>query len=121
MEVLLVALVGAGTALATGLGVLPGGGLGGRARALQPGPAVGGRGRTLQPALEGVAAGVMLVASIVGLLVPAAEEGNTAQVVGGALAGAAFLLGVRGALRDRQVHVGALAGAGVRRSMLVFA
>jgi ZIP family zinc transporter len=64
---------------------------------------------------------VMLVASIVGLLVPAAEEGNTAQVVGGALAGAAFLLGVRRALRDRQVHVGALAGAGVRRSMLVFA
>src|SRR4051812_8037292 len=101
MEVLLVALVGAGTALATGLGVLPVWALGDRAR-------------TLQPALEGVAAGVMLVASIVGLLVPAAEEGNTAQVVGGALAGAAFLLGVRRALRDRQVHVGALAGAGVR-------
>ena len=108
MELLTVALVGAATALATGLGALPVWALGARARSLQPG-------------LEGVAAGVMAVASIVGLLLPAADEGTAPAVAGGAVAGAGFLLVMRRLLRDRQVHVGRLTGVGVRRSALVFA
>jgi ZIP family zinc transporter len=107
MEVVLVALVGAATAVATGVGVFPVWALGERARALQP-------------ALEGIAAGVMLVASVVGLLLPAADEGSATEVAGGALAGVAFLLAARRLLRDRQVQIGALSGAGVRRSLLVF-
>jgi ZIP family zinc transporter len=107
MDVVLVGLIGAGTALATGLGVLPVWALRSRAR-------------TLQPALEGVAAGVMAVASIAGLLLPAADEGSAAEVAGGTFAGVAFLLLARRALEARDVHVGALSGAGVRRSLLVF-
>ena len=108
MELFIVALVGTATALATGLGALPVWALGARAASLQPG-------------LEGVAAGVMAVASIVGLLLPAADEGAAAAVVGGAAAGAGFLLVMRRLLRDRRLHVGRLTGAGVRRSALVFA
>jgi ZIP family zinc transporter len=63
----------------------------------------------------------MTVASIVGLLIPAAEEGDAVAVVSGALAGAAFLLGARRLLRDREVRIGALSGVSVRRSILVFA
>ena len=108
MELLIVALVGAATALATGLGAIPVW-------------ALGSRTRTLQPGLEGLAAGVMAVASIVGLLIPAAEDGDAVAVIAGSVAGAAFLLGARRLLRDRQMHVGALSGASVRRSILVFA
>src|SRR3954454_7919901 len=107
MDTLVVGLVGAGTALATGVGVFPVWALGDRAEALQP-------------ALEGVAAGVMVVASVFGLLIPAADEGSPLQVVGGAAVGAAFLLVARQRLQAREVHVGHLSGASVRRSLLVF-
>jgi zinc transporter, ZIP family len=62
----------------------------------------------------------MGVASIVGLLFPALEEGGGGSVVGGFLAGVAFLLASRQLLRGRDVHVGQLRGAGVTRSLLVF-
>jgi zinc transporter, ZIP family len=106
-ELILLALAGAGTALATGLGAVPVFALGARADGLRP-------------LLWGVAAGVMGVASVVGLLEPALDEGSAAAVAGGLAAGIVFLLGGRRALARRDVHVGALRGAGVRRSLLVF-
>ena len=107
MDLLVVAALGAATALATGLGAIPVW-------------FVGGRSEAMQSALEGVAAGVMVVAAIAGLLLPAVDEGTTAQVVGGTVVGIVFLLGARVALARREVHVGNLTGAGVRRSALVF-
>jgi zinc transporter, ZIP family len=106
-ELLLLAVAGAGTALATGLGAVPVFALGVRADALRP-------------LLWGLAAGVMSVASVVGLLEPALDEGSAAAVAAGLVAGVVFLLGGRRALARRDVHVGPLRGAGVRRSLLVF-
>ena len=64
-ELLLLALAATGTALATGLGAVPVFALGERAAALRP-------------LLWGLAAGLMGVASIVGLLEPALDEGSAA-------------------------------------------
>jgi zinc transporter, ZIP family len=108
VEVAALALAGSGTALATGLGALPVSRLGPRAE-------------TLRPALWGLTVGLMTVASIVGLLLPALDEGSTTAVAGGLIAGVAFLLVSRRMLERRDVHVGRLSGAGVRRSVLVFA
>jgi ZIP family zinc transporter len=108
MDVAVLALAGSATALATGLGALPVSRLGGHADALRP-------------LLWGLTVGLMTVASIVGLLLPAAEEGSAAAVGAGLSGGVAFLLGSRILLETRDVHVGRLSGAGVRRSVLVFA
>jgi ZIP family zinc transporter len=51
---------------------------------------LGSRAAALTPFLLGVAAGVMGVASIVGLLVPAAEEGSAWDLVAGLAVGAAY-------------------------------
>ena len=75
-ELGLLVLAGSGTALATGLGAIPVFALGRRADALRP-------------LLWGLAAGVMAVASVVGLLAPALDEGSTAAVAAGLLAGVA--------------------------------
>jgi zinc transporter, ZIP family len=106
-ELAALALAGAATALATGLGAVPVFLLEQRARALRP-------------VLWGLAAGLMTVASIVGLLEPALDEATAGTVAGGVLVGVAFLLLARRALSGRDVHVGELRGAGVRRSLLVF-
>ena len=106
-ELALLAAAGTGTALATGLGAIPVFALGVRADALRP-------------LLWGLAAGVMVVASVVGLLEPALDQGSALTVAGGLLAGVLFLVLGRRALERRDVHVGALRGAGVRRSVLVF-
>ena len=106
-DLALLALAGVGTALATGLGAVPVFALGRRADALRP-------------LLWGLAAGVMAVASVVGLLAPALDEGSGAAVAAGLVAGVLFLVGGRSMLERRDVHVGALRGAGVRRSVLVF-
>ncbi len=108
MEVALLALAGSATALATGLGAIPVSHLGSRAD-------------LLRPALWGLTVGLMTVASIVGLLLPALDEGSTFAVFGGLAVGVLFLLASRRALAARDVHVGSLRGAGVRRSVLVFA
>jgi ZIP family zinc transporter len=108
MEVALLALAGSGTALATGIGALPVSRLGEHAA-------------RIRPALWGLTVGLMTVASIVGLLLPALDEGSTAAVALGIVTGVAFLLISRGLLEKRDVHVGQLGGAGVRRSVLVFA
>ena len=108
MELALLALAGSATAFATGLGALPVSWLGVHAD-------------VLRPALWGVTIGVMTVASIVGLLVPAWQEGSPGAVAAGLVAGGAFLLVSRAVLERRDVHVGTLSGSGVRRSVLVFA
>ena len=62
----------------------------------------------------------MTVASVVGLLAPALDAGSGVAVAAGLLAGVLFLVAGRRALERRDVHVGGLRGAGVRRSVLVF-
>jgi ZIP family zinc transporter len=108
MDVAVLALAGSATALATGLGALPVARLGVHAK-------------TLRPALWGLTVGLMSVASIVGLLLPALEEGSVLAVGAGVVGGVAFLLVSRSVVESRDVHVGQLSGAGVRRSVLVFA
>jgi len=107
VEVVVLALAGSATALATGLGAIPVSRLGARAD-------------DLRPALWGLTVGLMTVASIVGLLLPALDEGSTSSVVAGLVVGVVFLLVSRRLLEGRDVHVGKLSGAGVRRSVLVF-
>jgi len=103
----ILALAGSATALACGLGAIPVWMLGERAEALRP-------------ALWGVTVGLMGVASVVGLLLPALDEGGDVAVAAGLATGVAFLLVSRRALQGRDVHVGQLSGAGVQRSVLVF-
>jgi zinc transporter, ZIP family len=107
MEVGVLVVAGAATAFATGLGAVPVFLLGDRATGLRP-------------FLWGATVGLMGVASVVGLLVPAIDEGGGATVVAGLLVGIVFLLGSRRVLAGRDVHIGELRGAGVRRSLLVF-
>lgn len=98
-------IVAAGTALATGLGAVPVWLLGSRAE-------------ELRPILLGVAAGVMAVAAVAGLLEPALDDGSTAEVAGGLLAGVVFLLVVRQALGVERADA---LGPARRTSLLVFA
>ena len=56
---------------------------------------LGERAATLRPWLLGFAAGVMTVASVVGLLLPALDEGTAGDVALGAALGVAFLLASR--------------------------
>jgi zinc transporter, ZIP family len=107
VEIGLLALAGCGTALATGAGAVPVFFLGEHAD-------------RLRPFLWGTTVGLMAVASIVGLLLPAIAEDGRASVAAGTCVGAAFLLVSRRLLAGRDVHVGKLRGAGVRRSLLVF-
>ncbi|HEU5065351.1 MAG TPA: ZIP family metal transporter [Gaiellaceae bacterium] len=107
MDVLVLALAASATALATGLGAIPVFLMGTRAEALRP-------------ILLGTAIGAMTVASVVGLLMPALEEGSVASVTIGFLAGLALLLVARALLGRRDVHVGNLRGSSVRLSILVF-
>jgi ZIP family zinc transporter len=106
-DLLVLTLAACGTALATGLGAIPVFFLGGRAA-------------QLTPPLLGFAAGVMGVASIAGLLLPATDEGSTAAVVLGLLFGAALLAGARRRLEADHTFMGR-SGPGVRTSALVFA
>ena len=62
----------------------------------------------------------MSVASVLGLLLPALDEGSTPSVLAGLGLGVLFLLASRRLLQGGDVHVGALRGAGVRRSVMVF-
>ncbi len=105
---LTVVALGTATALATGLGAIP-------VFLLRP------RTTGWEPALWGVTAGVMSVASIVGLLRPAIHRGSAAAVVGGLVAGVAFLALTHALLGRRDVHVGQLRGVDVRTAVLVFA
>jgi ZIP family zinc transporter len=105
--VLILLLAASATTLATGLGAIPVFFLGGRAS-------------EWEPALWGFAAGVMAVAAVAGLLLPALDEGSSATVGSGLIAGVAFLAIARLALGRSDIQVGELRGAGVRTSVLVF-
>jgi len=106
-DLLVLFLAACATMLATGLGAVPVWLLGTRAAALTP-------------FLLGVAAGVMGVASIVGLLLPAAEEGSAPELLAG-LAVGALLLGVARRRLDHEAVFMGRSGPGVRTSALVFA
>ena len=108
MNVVLLVLAASATALATGVGALPVFFMGSRAE-------------LLRPILLGSAIGAMTVASLVGLLKPALDEGRPGEVVIGLVAGVLLLVGARRLLNGRDVHVGQLRGTGVRLSVLVFA
>jgi ZIP family zinc transporter len=103
----LLGIAGGMTALVTGLGAVPVFLLGERAG-------------TLRPFLWGATVGLMSVAAVVGLLLPAWDEGDPGAVATGLVVGVAFLLASRRLLEGRDVHVGRLHGAGVRRAVLVF-
>ena len=105
-QVLVLFLAACGTALATGLGAIPVFYLGHRAA-------------QLRPLLIGFAAGVMGVAAIAGLLIPATEEGSAASVAGGLLVGLAFLALARRHL-DADTGFMGRSGPGARTSALVF-
>jgi zinc transporter, ZIP family len=105
-DVVLLLLAASATALATGLGAVPVFFLGERAA-------------QLTPLLLGFAAGVMGVASIAGLLIPAGEEGSALAVIGGLLAGASLLGLVRSKLSPWATFMGH-ADSGARTSALVF-
>jgi ZIP family zinc transporter len=107
VDVVLLTAAASATALATGLGAIPV-------------FYVGSRAELLRPVLLGTAIGAMTVASVLGLLKPALEEGGTPEVLAGLAAGVALLVVARRILRGRNVHVGKLRGAGVRSSVLVF-
>ncbi len=82
MDLLLLTLAATATAVVTGLGAVPVFFLGERAAALRPW-------------LLGFAAGVMTVASVVGLLLPALDEGTAGEAILGAALGVVFLLASR--------------------------
>ena len=103
MDALALTAIATATALATGLGAVP--------------VALLGRGDSLQPALGGVASGVMAVAAIVGLAVPAFRHGSPGVVVPCLLGGAAALLLIR---RRLVVRAGAAQAMASKRSLLVF-
>jgi ZIP family zinc transporter len=85
---LAVLLAATATVLATGLGALP---------VL----AGGDRAERLRPWLDGLVIGVMGVAAVAGLLLPAAREGSAAAVAGGAILGGGALWWARQRLHAR--------------------
>ena len=107
MDVVVLTLAAGATALATGLGAVPV-------------FLMGRRAEVLRPILLGVSIGAMTVASLLGLLKPALEEGSIASVVLGFAAGILLLVGAGAMLGKRDVRVGELRGRSVRLSVLVF-
>ena len=96
-------LAASATALATGLGAIPVWFLGERADRLRTG-------------LTGFAAGVMAVAAIAGLLLPATREGSAADVLVGLSLGVAFLVAARAWIE----RPGGLPAGSRRTAALVF-
>ena len=107
VDLVLLFAAGSGTALATGFGALPVGWLVRRAR-------------DVRPAMWGVTVGLMGVASVVGLLLPAFDEGSALSVWCGVVVGVAFLLVAKRMIRVHDLGYRGLTGAGIRRAILVF-
>lgn len=105
-DIVVLLLAASATAIATGIGAIPVFYLGERAA-------------QLTPLLLGFAAGVMGVASVAGLLIPAAEEGSVLDLVLGLATGAALLAVARRRLDPEQSFMGRQ-GPGARTSALVF-
>lgn len=94
----------AATALATGVGAIPVFAFGARVAAWRA-------------TMYGFAGGVMMVAAIVGLLLPGEREGGPLEVAAGAVAGVVFLVIARGWVRRHEVATARDSAA----SLLVFA
>jgi ZIP family zinc transporter len=108
MDIALLLAAATATALATGIGAVP---------VFLLGPAAEG----LRPLLLGGTVGMMTVASFLGLLRPAVQEGGALGVAGGLLAGTAFLIAARRLLDRHEARLEATRRAGLRTSILVFA
>lgn len=105
-ELVALLLAACATTLATGLGAIPVFLLGSRAEGLTP-------------FLLGFAAGVMGVAAVAGLLIPAGEEGSAAAVLAGLAVGVGFLALARSRF-DADAGFMGRTGPGARTSALVF-
>ena len=105
MDVVVVILAGAATALATGVGAIPVFLLGRRAE-------------RLRPLLSAVAASVMILASIA-LLGPAVDDGSPPAIAVAVAIGAIFVLDARRRL-TRHGRFAGVERADARRSLLVF-
>jgi zinc transporter, ZIP family len=105
-EALALLLAASATALATGLGAIPV-------------FLFGSRTERLTPALLGFAAGVMGVAAVAGLLIPATEEGSGVEVAAGLSIGVLFLFAVQRRFGPDHGFMGRT-GPGTRTSALVF-
>lgn len=105
-DVVVLLLAASATALATGIGAIPV-------------FLFGERTERLTPFLLGFAAGVMGVAAVAGLLIPAGEEGSAAEVLAGLAVGVAFLVVVRRRFGADHGFMGRT-GPGTRTSALVF-
>ncbi len=105
-EALILFLAASATALATGLGAIP---------VFLFGP----RAERATPLLLGFAVGVMGVAAVAGLLIPASEEGSAAAVIAGLAVGVAFLAVATRRFKPDHGFMGR-SGPGTRTSALVF-
>jgi zinc transporter, ZIP family len=105
-EVIVLLLAASATALATGIGAIPV-------------FLFGKRTERATPLLLGFAAGVMGVAAVAGLLIPASEEGSAAAVVVGLAVGVIFLAVVSQRFKPDHGFMGRT-GPGTRTSALVF-
>lgn len=105
-DAVVLVLAASATALATGFGAIPVFFLGRRAA-------------QLTPLLLGLAAGVMGVAALAGLLIPATEEGSLAEVALGFAIGVIFLVVVSRRFKPDHGFMGRT-GPGARTSALVF-
>lgn len=107
MDILILLLAASATTLATGLGAIPVFFLHERAD-------------VLRPALWGLAAGVMTVASVVGLIEPALDEGSAAAATAGFVLGVLFLVVTRQTVNSRNPHSDHHHAASMRLSTIVF-
>jgi zinc transporter, ZIP family len=105
-DVVVLLLAASATALATGVGAVPV-------------FLFGRRTERVTPFLLGFAAGVMGVAALAGLLIPATEEGSLAEVVTGFAVGVVFLVVVSRRFKPDHGFMGRT-GPGTRTSALVF-
>jgi zinc transporter, ZIP family len=105
-DVIVLLLAASATALATGIGAIPV-------------FLFGQHTERLTPLLLGFAAGVMGVAAIAGLLIPASEEGSLVEVIVGLAIGVLFLVVVRQRFSPDVGFMGRT-GPGARTSALVF-
>lgn len=107
MDVIFLIVAGLITSLACGLGAIPVFFLGDRVE-------------KWQPFLSGLASGLMVAASIEGLLQPALKSGSFTEVSTGLIAGVFLLILLRYMLHGRELEFGNLKGEGVDKSALVF-
>jgi ZIP family zinc transporter len=105
-DVVVLFLAASATAIATGIGAIPV-------------FLFGSRTEQWTPFLLGFAAGVMGIAAVAGLLIPATEEGAPLEVVAGLAVGVVFLALARLLLRPDSGFMGRT-GPGARTSALVF-